>query len=147
MSEPKLSIYFTLSELIQSGFAARHGIDNIPPAKELEALKYTAMHLDDVRALLGVPVIISSGYRSPAVNTGIGGKPTSQHLKGEAVDFTAPSFGSPRQIAKAIAASLIPFDQLILEYGQWVHISFVKTGGRREILTIDRFGTKSGIGD
>lgn len=140
----KLSAYFTLSEMIQSGYATRHGIDNTPNAEAMANLRYTAEQLDRVRSLLGVPVLVSSGYRCEKVNTAINGSKNSQHLRGQAVDFTAPSFGSPEQIAKAIANSHIPFDQLILEYGAWVHVSFTKNP-RGQILTIDRTGTKQGI--
>lgn len=138
----RLSVYFTLGELIQSGYASRHGIDNTPDAEALANLRHTAEQLDRVRALLGVPVLISSGYRCERVNTAINGSKNSQHLRGQAVDFTAPSFGNPEQIAKAIAHSHIPFDQLILEYGAWVHISFVKQNPRGQVLTIDRNGTR-----
>lgn len=141
----KLSTYFSLSELIQSGYATRHGIDNTPDAESLANLKYTAEQLDRVRALLGVPVLVSSGYRCEKVNKAINGSRNSQHMRGQAVDFTAPSFGNPEQIAKAIAHSHIPFDQLILEFGSWVHISFVKHGPRGQVLTIDRSGTKEGF--
>lgn len=140
----KLSTYFALSEMIQSGYAARHGIDNTPNAEAMANLRYTAEQLDRVRSLLGVPVLVSSGYRCEKVNTAINGSKNSQHLRGQAVDFTAPSFGSPEQIAKAIANSHIPFDQLILEYGAWVHVSFTKNP-RGQILTIDRTGTKQWI--
>lgn len=140
----KLSTYFTLSEMIQSGYATRHGIDNTPNAEAMANLRYTAEQLDRVRSLLGVPVLISSGYRCEKVNTAINGSKNSQHLRGQAVDFTAPSFGNPEQIAKAIANSHIPFDQLILEYGAWVHVSFTKNP-RGQILTIDRNGTRQGL--
>ena len=108
-------------------------------------MKYTAIQLDRVRALLGVPVLVSSGFRCQAVNEAIGGAKNSQHTLGQAVDFTAPSFGTPEQVARAIQASHIPFDQLIFEFGRWVHISFVKTNPRGQVLTIDRNGTRQGI--
>lgn len=141
----RMSVYFTLEELIQSGYASRHGIDNTPDAEALLNLRYTAEQLDRVRALLGVPVLVSSGYRCQKVNSAINGSKNSQHLRGQAVDFTAPSFGTPEQIAHAIASSHIPFDQLILEYGAWVHVSFVKKNPRMQVLTIDRSGTKQGL--
>lgn len=141
----RLSTYFTLEELTASGYAARHGISNIPPTQELESLRYTALMLDRVRALLCCPVLVSSGYRCPAVNTAIGGAKNSQHMLGQAVDFTAPCFGAPEAVAKAIASSHIPFDQLILEYGQWVHVSFTTKNPRGDILTITREGTTKGL--
>ena len=141
----KLSTYFSYEELTQSDWAARHGVANDPGPQELESLKFTASQLDRVRALLGVPVLVSSGFRCQEVNTAIGGAKNSQHTLGQAVDFTAPSFGTPEQVARAIQASHIPFDQLIFEFGRWVHISFAKQNPRGQVLTIDRNGTRQGI--
>ena len=138
----KLSKYFSLRELIFSKIAEENGIDNMPDAKTLETLKYTASQLDKVRELLGKPVNISSGYRCLQVNRRLGSKDTSQHLKAEAVDFKCELFGSPKKVFDKIRESDIQFDQLILEFNSWVHISFVKEGGRRECLIIDRFGVE-----
>lgn len=138
----KLSKYFDSRELIFSKIAEENGIDNMPDAKTLETLKYTASQLDKVRELLGKPVNVSSGYRCLQVNRRIGSKDTSQHLKGEAVDFKCELFGNPRAVFEAIKKSNIQFDQLIVEFNSWVHISFVKEGGRRECLIYDRFGVE-----
>ena len=138
----KLSKYFDSRELIFSKIAEENGIDNMPDAKTLETLKYTASQLDKVRELLGKPVNVSSGYRCLQVNRRLGSKDTSQHLKGEAIDFKCELFGNPKKVFDKIRESNIHFDQLILEFNQWVHISFVKNGGRRECLIYDRFGTE-----
>jgi hypothetical protein len=137
-----LSKYFSLRELIFSKLAQDNDIDNMPNAETLETLKYTATQLDKVRELLNNPVNISSGYRCLQVNRRIGSKDTSQHVKGEAIDFKCELYGNPKQVFDAIKKSNIQFDQLILEFNQWVHISFVKNGGRRDCLIIDRFGTE-----
>lgn len=119
----KLSPHFTLEELVFSQTAARKGIDNTPSPAVLANLKRVAETLEAVRSLLGdVPIRISSGYRSPALNKAIGGAKTSKHMDGLAVDFTAPGFGTVLQTAKKIAASGIAFDQVICEYGSWVHL-------------------------
>jgi hypothetical protein len=138
----KLSKYFDSRELIFSKIAEENGIDNMPDAKTLETLKYTASQLDKVRELLGKPVNVSSGYRCLQVNRRIGSKDTSQHLKGEAVDFKCELFGNPKKVFDKIKESNIQFDQLIVEFNSWVHISFVKNGGRRECLIYDRFGVE-----
>ena len=137
-----LSKFFSLRELTFSKIAEDHGIDNTPTPAILETLKYTALQLDKVRELLNKPVNISSGYRCLQVNRRLGSKDTSQHLKAEAVDFKCELFGSPKKVFDKIRESDIQFDQLILEFNSWVHISFVKTGGRRECLIIDRFGVE-----
>ena len=128
-----LSTHFSLSEFVTSQTAARLGIDNTPPQSVMRVILRTATGMEGVRTLLGAPIIISSGYRSPELNKAIGGAKNSQHVKGEAVDFICPGYGSPLKICKAIVASGIKFDQLINE-AQWVHISF-SDANRREVLT------------
>ncbi|MFZ2972228.1 MAG: D-Ala-D-Ala carboxypeptidase family metallohydrolase [Ferribacterium limneticum] len=120
----KLSKYFTLDELTFSQTAARIGIDNTPSMEMANQLGLTAYHMDKVRELLGHPVIVSSGYRSPELNAAVRGSATSSHVRGEAVDFTCPGYGSVREVFDAIRESDICFDQLIVEFGRWVHIGF-----------------------
>lgn len=136
-----LSDHFTLDEFAHSQTAARLGINNDPPIEALPALKRTAAGLELVRDLLGMPITVSSGWRGVALNAAVHGSKSSQHMVGEAVDFICPAFGSPKQIVDAILASSIRFDQLIEEYGEWVHISFVDTP-RLMALTIDKDGTR-----
>lgn len=120
--------HFTRAELIRSVSASAHGIDNSPPASILPHLDFTLAGLERVRAFLGAPLIISSGYRCQELNRAVGGAPSSQHMLGQAADFTAPSFGDPQKIAGALAAArrFLGIDQLILEPA-WVHISFTLT--------------------
>ena len=137
-----LSPHFTLEEFSESQTAGRKGIDNDPPSLLFSSLSNTAEGLEQVRTLLGDrPIRISSGYRSPALNKAVGGSASSQHVLGEAVDFTCPAFGTPRQIVSAIVASKIPYDQVIQEFDSWVHISF-STRNRRQALIIDNGGTR-----
>lgn len=132
----KLSPHFTLEELTFSDYAARHNIDNRPPERIVENLKFLAGKLEEVREVLKCPMRITSGYRSPALNDSIGGSLTSQHRYGLAADFVAPEFGSPFEVCKALEASGVEYDQLILEFGKWVHISFVRNAPRRVALSI-----------
>lgn len=122
----KLSEHFTLEELVFSENAARLGIDNIPTKEEIQhALDWLIPGIEEVRKYLGFPMFISSGFRSKALNDVTpGSSDTSQHTKFEAVDFTCPGYGSVLTVAKAIVVSPIKFDQLIYEYGSWIHISF-----------------------
>ncbi len=137
----KLSPHFDLSEFTTSEVAARKGIINDPPELIVEKLKATAAGMEQVRKLLGDrPVLISSGYRSAGLNKAVGGSKTSQHVVGEAVDFTCPSFGPPRQIVEALIGKL-SYDQLILEFDRWVHISF-SDAPRKQVLIIDLSGTR-----
>jgi hypothetical protein len=134
----QLTRHFSLSELIRSQTALRRGIDNYPNASALANLRnILAPGLQRVRDLLGAPMHITSGYRSPTLNTIIGGSLTSQHTLGLAADFVAPGFGSPRAVARYIAGHPdIEYDQVIYE-GTWVHLSFAGPAARarREPLT------------
>lgn len=140
-----LSKHFTLAELTTSQEAARRGLDNTPGLEVVDNLHWLASLLEEVRDLLGHPMIISSGYRSPKVNSSIGGSKNSQHVQGLAADFICPGFGDPYEVASAISRSSIKYDQLIHEYGRWVHISISDTP-RRQDLSIFRAGEyQSGI--
>ncbi len=120
----QLSANFSLAEFTVSAKAQRLHLDNTPSADILARLKTSAAQLERVRELLGGrPIQVTSGYRSPAVNSAVGGEKASAHLQGWAVDFICPGFGSPLQICERIQRSALTFDQLI-EEGTWVHISF-----------------------
>jgi len=129
-----LSAHFTLEELTHSETAARKGLDNTPNEDVIANLTELALALERVRAVLQCPIIISSGYRSPKVNAAIGSISTSAHCQGYAADFIAPGFGAPQEVAKAIIAAGIAFDQLIWEFGAWVHFS-ISPQNRGEVLT------------
>lgn len=111
-------------------------------------LRRLARGLDEVRRLLGHRLRISSGYRCPELNAAVGGARASQHCEGLAADFECPAFGTPLEIAVAIQRSTIAFDQCILEFGRWVHVSF-SDAPRRRVLTIydDGAGYREGLVD
>jgi len=131
-----LSAHFTLEEMTHSETASRKGLDNKPNEDVIANLTELALALERVRAVLQCPIIISSGYRSPKVNIACGGStnPPSAHTQGYAADFIAPRFGTPQEVAKAIIAAGISFDQLIWEFGAWVHFS-ISPQNRGEVLT------------
>ena len=140
-----LTKHFTLEELIFSELATRNKIDNNPGKLTLENLKFLAERLEEVRDVLGgKPIFVSSGYRCANLNSLLGSKPTSAHVKGLAADFTCPSFGSPRDIVNAIIGSDILYDQVILEYDRWCHLGFAEKGKtpRLQKLIIDGRGTR-----
>ena len=134
-----LSEHFTLEEFT---FTIHRNIDNTPTESVLGNLKDTAMALEWVRMLLQAPIRVNSAYRSLELNKAVGGSPKSQHMTGQAVDFTAKAFGTPAQIVYAIKNSAIKYDQLILEYDKWVHISF-SDKNRKQVLIIDKKGTRN----
>ena len=134
---------FSMDELTHSDTAARHGIDNTPNDNQKENLYKLAMEMEDVRELLNnKPIFISSGYRCLALNELLGSKKTSSHIKGLAVDFTCRQFGTPNEIVFALINSDIPYDQVILEFNRWVHLSFCEDEKtpRRQALVINKEG-------
>lgn len=121
----RLTKHFTLSEMTRSETASRRNIDNTPNQKEIDALIILCKEvLEPIREHFDRPVIITSGFRSAALNKRIGGSATSQHSKGEAADFTVPGV-SNYELCKWMERKL-NYDQLIYEYGEsgWVHVSY-----------------------
>ena len=151
----RLSTHFTLEEFTASDTAARLGIDNDLPAELYPAAKATAEMLEAIRAHLSsacaprsIPVVITSGYRCPALNTAIGSKPTSDHVQARAADIKAPMFGSPYELACALTpfVSALGIGQLIYEFDSWVHVSTrVPDKIINRVITINKRGTFPGI--
>jgi zinc D-Ala-D-Ala carboxypeptidase len=140
-----LTANFTLEELTRSDAAARNGWDNIPNEAEIENLKRLAMLLQQVKtAVGGKAVMINSGFRSKQVNDSVGSKDSSQHRIGCAADLRIPGM-TPRQVVEACIAANVPFDQIILEFDSWTHISVPNTPDakpRGQKLIIDKAGTR-----
>jgi hypothetical protein len=136
----KLSEHLDLAEVTRSDSAKRNGISNEPTPEHLENFKKLAQNIfEPIRKHFGVPIHISSGYRSKALNTAIGGSLTSQHCKGEAIDIDMD--GSANGVTNKMVFDFIKanlnFDQLIWEFGtkdapDWVHVSFSSTGKQRK---------------
>lgn len=141
----KLSPHFRLSEFTRSRTAKTYQLYNVPREEaEVANLRALAVNaLEPARALLGSYVIITSGFRCPTVNRLVGGSANSQHMLGEAADIVVRGVQC-FDAATTIAASDIPFDQLIYEarlrdgaVSEWLHISHRRLGGnRRQTLTI-----------
>lgn len=141
----RLSEHFTLEELTISQTAARKGIHNAPTGVIVDNLTRLCVLLEDIRAVLGRPITISSGYRGPALNEAIGGAKSSQHCLGCAADILIPGM-RPDDVVRAIQASDMPYDQLIREYDRWTHVSVPNdphNAPRKQILIIDNEGTRA----
>lgn len=140
----KLSPNFSLEELTFSQVASRRGLNNTPSEKVKDNLERLAFFLEQVRKLFNKPLLISSGYRSREVNEAVGGSKTSQHCEGCAADFNVKGM-SPNAVVRAIVDANIPYDQVILEFDSWVHISIPTVKGntpRKQALIIDNKGKR-----
>lgn len=159
MSE-KISEHFTLEELIYSDTAKIKGINNTPNETQKKVLKHTAEYfLEPLRKLLNehykiynnkkidhVGIKITSGYRCLKLNTLIGSKDTSQHIKGEACDMEAiiyftdgiktklPYIELYNFIKQSVKLNKLSVDQLIQEKSGdavWVHASYSSWGSSK----------------
>jgi len=149
----KLTKNLSLKEAIKSNTAIRHGISNDPTEEEVAKLKVTAEKVfQPVREHFGIPIGITSMFRSAALNNKIGGAKSSQHMKAEAIDIDADVFGGKVEVE----GEMIPltnkmifdyikdnleFDQLIWEFGtkdnpDWVHVSYKEGYNRNRMLKV-----------
>lgn len=148
----KLSKYVSLAEVTRSDTAKRKGISNEPTPEHLENLKVISEEVfDKVREYFGVPLFISSGYRSAALNKAIGGSATSDHNLGRALDLDQDGHGNGvknKDVFNYIINNL-EFDQCIAEFPradgdpEWVHVGYRKGANRKQILKAVREGGKT----
>jgi hypothetical protein len=142
----QLTEHFTLEELTRSDVALRNGWDNTPNGDEIANLVRLAFLLEQVKkAVGGKPVMVNSGFRSKRVNDAVGSKDTSQHRIGCAADIRVPGM-TPKQVVDACIAAKVPYDQIILEFDSWTHISVANTPDkdlRHAQLIIDHAGTRA----
>ncbi len=138
----KLSNNFNLREFTESNTAIRRGIDNNPTADHIHNLVALVENvLQPLRDSIGHSIRITSGYRSEALNTAIGGSKTSDHSHGRAADIKliVKGVNQSQLLYNAIKAMKIPFKQMIWEFGdddtpQWVHIAFDKDNNKGQCL-------------
>jgi hypothetical protein len=143
-----LTEHFTLEAFTSSDTALRLGIDNTLPADLMDTAVATCMMAERIRDALSqiaghpVPILPSSGYRCLALNRAIGSDDTSDHIRAMAMDFKAPTFGTPYQIAETLAGLVddLHIGQLIYEH-TWVHTSV-----RLPLKQINRILTLRGKG-
>lgn len=134
-----LTPHFALLEFTESATAKKHGIVNEPLPEAVVNLMRLCQHtLEPLREALALPVVITSGFRTKALNDKLAhASSTSQHMRGEAADFYVGK-GSREELIKAFREILqnpgIDFDQVIL-YPTFIHVSYVsKERNRHGIL-------------
>ena len=134
----QLSKNLVLAGVTRRDTAKRKGISNMPTPEHIENFKKLAENVfQPIREHFGVPIHISSGYRSKDLNTAIGGSLSSQHCQGEAIDIDMDGTSiTNKQIFDFIKENL-NFDQMIWEFGtdanpDWVHVSYESTGKQRK---------------
>lgn len=134
----QLTPHFSFDELTQSDTAQRLGIDNKGVDFDVMDNLYTlSAGLERVRMVLQSPMRVNSGYRCPRLNAAVKGAKDSAHMKGLAADFTAPRFGEPIDIVRAIVEQkeAVAFNRIIQE-GTWVHIDFPPYGEEPKYLVL-----------
>ena len=128
-----LSASFSLDEFVISQVAERHGYRNEPNEKQIENLRLLCVNvLQPLRVIIAVPIFINSGFRSFDVNAAVGGKFNSQHLEGKAADFVVHSMNLIDVFN--IILQKLSFDQLIYEFGKWIHVSWNSDKNRKDVM-------------
>ena len=132
--------YFTVAEMMRSDTAARKGIDNKIPKEYLDnVLQLIEKVLDPLREKYGKPIIVTSGYRCPALNKAVGGSATSDHMIGCAADIHGtPNTKAENKRLFYLAQSIgIEWKQLIEEKNfSWIHISYDENDIRKQVLAM-----------
>lgn len=154
-SNISLSPHFCLDEFTKSSTAMKHGIKNEPASEQVDNLKALCQGcLEPLREALGLPVVITSGYRTKALNSMLAhSSERSQHMLGQAADFyVAPGqSGLSRRelLIKAfrliILDESIDYDQLIL-YPSFIHVSYVSRERNRRTVLLGMRNGKLGYG-
>lgn len=146
----QLSKNLALAEVMRSETAKRKGISNMPTAAHIENFVKLAENVfQPIREHFGVPIHISSGYRSAALNKAVGGSLSSQHCSGEAIDIDMDGTSITNKQVFDFIRENVNFDQMIWEFGtdsnpDWVHVSYESTGKqRKQVLKAVKQGGKT----
>lgn len=140
----QLSKNFTLEELTKTS----HPVDNTPTVIHLDNLRILCEKvLQPIRDKFG-PVTVSSGYRSKALNTLVGGSTTSDHCSGRAADIEV--MGVNNLLLASWIRDNLKFKQLILEFydrdstnSGWVHVSYDALNLKQEVLRAEKVSGKT----
>lgn len=131
-------IYFTVLDFYYSATAKAANIINYPEPSDVgdvnrALLTLIKMVMDPLRVWTGKRIYITSGYRSKQLNTLVGGSASSQHMTGQACDFTVPDY-SARQMQTLYynMVRMCDYDQLIYyPRKNIIHVSYVSIKDNR----------------
>jgi len=132
-----ISKHISYREGVYSITATRLGIDNTPNDEQLDNMELVAEEVfEPLRSWVGGPIKINSFFRSPKLNTAIGGSSKSQHCMGQAIDIDDTFGRATNAEMYHFIKDHLDFDQIIWEFGDddnpdWVHVSFVSSKDNR----------------
>jgi len=138
----QITKHVSYAEMVQTNVK---GIDNTPNPSQLERIILLLNNVfEPLREHVGAPIKINSIFRSKKVNSAIGGSKTSQHMadNGAAMDID-DSYGHMSNNDMAIwIKHNVDFDQIIFEKpingkSSWIHVSYKRTGNRKQVLIFD----------
>jgi len=133
----RLSPHFTYGEFTISQTAIRKNINNQPNEDEMRNLEaLCSIILEPIRTHYGTYVEIHSGFRNKKLNTAVGGSTRSQHRFGQAADIKIPPNTIQEIFEWVVLDSGLPYDQIIWEFGRWIHISHKRVGTNRRKNTL-----------
>jgi len=146
----RISEHVSLKEGIKSRTATRLNIDNVPRDLDLINMKIIAEKVfEPLRNFVGGPISINSFYRSPKLNSAIGGSTSSQHCIGCAIDIDDTyGYKTNAEMFEYIKCNL-DYDQMIWEFGDdnnpdWVHVSYItEDTNRRKCLKAYKENSKT----
>ena len=133
-----ISKHISYREGVYSITAKRLGLDNTPNDEQLDNMELVAEEVFELlRAWVGGPIKINSFFRSPKLNTAIGGSSKSQHCKGQAIDIDDTFGRATNAEMYHFIKDNLDFDQIIWEFGDddnpdWVHVSYVSPEENRK---------------
>jgi len=139
----RISPHFQLKEFTKSKTADEKKINNTPSVEQIKNITALCkIVLEPVRKNFGMPIYITSGYRSKELNKAIGGSLYSQHMKGEAADFVVKDIPTPKVFDYIVSHSIL-FDQCIYEIkgkSEWIHISHKRNRKEKLKASLDETG-------
>jgi hypothetical protein len=145
----QISKHLSLAEVSRSETAKRKGINNTPSGEHLENFKKLAENIfEPIREHFGVPIHISSGYRSKELNAAVGGSATSDHCVGSAIDIDQENSSITNNQVFNFIKDNLKFKQLIAEFpvnGQlsWVHVAYNENNLKNQILVAKKVNGKT----